>query len=349
MSKVDEKLINELEQNVDKFADKIISDDFKIDKKQYVKLNDFLKSFVDIINKNKNLLPEKAKKVFNNIFLNLDKIKNKKFSDNTIEQLKTYLIKHDYESIGDLLEKDISLLGGKRKKSKRNKTKRNKTKRKKSKRNKSKRNKSKRNKNSKYNKLKGGMVNADDDDTNMCRVCWVQLDENNDVLGQPINIHIDPNGQPHRAHFNCIKRWVLNRLNTPHADITCPTCDIALNFNQLPVQLQQDPAIQQVYNAQQANPQLVRAQLVEAQQQNNRIQLLDIDDDDEDTWADDNSALRELFRVFLLPILLLFATIAIINTLIEQRAGNMVAEQWEQIEEFIRQLNNLLIEYLNGI
>ena len=120
MYKVNEKAINELQQNVDKFVDKIVSDDFKVDKEQSVKLNKFFESFSDIISKNKNLLPEKGNKVFNNVFLNLDKIENKKFSDNTIEEVKTYLKKHDYESIGNLLEKDISLLGGKRNKTKRN-------------------------------------------------------------------------------------------------------------------------------------------------------------------------------------------------------------------------------------
>ena len=97
MNKVDEKSINELQQNVDKFADKIASDDFKVDKEQSVKLNKFFKSFFDITNKYNNLLSDKGKKVFNNIFLNLDKIENKKFSDNTVEQLKTYLRKHGQE------------------------------------------------------------------------------------------------------------------------------------------------------------------------------------------------------------------------------------------------------------
>jgi hypothetical protein len=340
MDKVDEKSINELQQNVDKVVDKIISDDFKIDKEQYVKFSKFLKSLVDIISKNKNLLPEKAKKIFNNIFLNLDKIKNKKFSDNTIKELKTYLKKHDYKSIGDLLEKDIYLLGGKRNKTKRNKSKRKKTKRNKSKRNKSRRNKSKRNISSKYSKLKGGVVNEDEDDTNMCRICWQQLDENNNVLGQPIDIHIGPNGQPHRAHFNCIKTWVLTRIrgNQP---INCSTCDVTLNFNQLPIQLQNDPDIQQAYAAQQAQPQQ-QAQPEELQQ------ILDMPDDDfEDDWADNISFLSSTFRLFW-PLLLLLAIITILNTLTEQWAVG-AGEQWEQINEFIRQLNNILMEYLNGI
>ena len=110
MYKVNEKAINELQQNVDKFVDKMTSDDFKVDKEQSVKFSKFFESFLNIISKNENLLPEKAKKVFNNIFLNLDKMENKKISDNTIEELKTYLKKHDYESIGNLLEKDISFL-----------------------------------------------------------------------------------------------------------------------------------------------------------------------------------------------------------------------------------------------
>jgi hypothetical protein len=253
MNKVDEKSINELQQNVDKFADKFISDDFKVDKEQSVKLNKFFNSFVDIINKYNNLLSDKGKKVFNNIFLNLDKIENKKFSDNTVEQVKTYLKKHDYESIGDLLEKDISLLGGKKNKSKRNKSKRNKSKRNKSKRNKSKRNKSKRNKskrnksrrnkNSKYSKLKGGMVNEDEIKENDCSICLESLNDN--TRGQSVTLH-SFNGVPHRYHFNCIKDWVLTRINE-NSRVTCPLCKEIINFDELPDELYNDLDIQEAF------------------------------------------------------------------------------------------------------
>ena len=49
MDKVDEKLINELQQNVDKFVDKMTSDDFKVDKEQSVKFSKFFESFLNII------------------------------------------------------------------------------------------------------------------------------------------------------------------------------------------------------------------------------------------------------------------------------------------------------------
>ena len=240
MSKVDEKEIsklqqkmNELQQNINKFADKFISDDFKVDKEQSVKFNKFFEYFIDIISKNKNLLPEKAKKVFNNIFLNLDKIENKKFSDNTVEQVKTYLRKHDYESIGNLLEKDISLLGGKKNKSKRNK----------SKRNKSKRNKSRRKISSKYSKLKGGMVNEDEIKENDCSICLESLNDN--TRGQSVTLH-SFNGVPHRYHFNCIKDWVLTRINE-NSRVTCPLCKEIINFDELPDELYNDLDIQEAF------------------------------------------------------------------------------------------------------
>jgi hypothetical protein len=351
MDKVDEKVINELHQNVDKFADKIISDDFKVDKEQSVKLNKFFESFVDIINKNKNLLPEKAKKIFNNIILNLDKIENKKFSDNTIEELKTYLIKHDYESIGNLLEKDFSLLGGKRNKtrrnkSKRNKSKRNKSKRNKSKRNKSRRNKSRRNKNSKYNKLKGGMVNDDEvERVNPCSICDDELDDN--TRGQSITLHLS-HGIPHNYHFNCIKTWILNRINTDRANITCPLCAAIFNFNQLPVQLQQDPDIQQAYNAFLANPQQVQAlQQANAQQQQQQQQQL--------LWQQAQAAQaaqRERERVWGPIVMMLFVALIAwsINYLLNSipRLSELTPEEREQMEEFLTQLNNTFTEFFNN-
>ena len=335
MNKVDEKSINELQQNVDKFADKFISDDFKVDKEQSVKLNKFFNSFVDIINKYNNLLSDKGKKVFNNIFLNLDKIENKKFSDNTVEQVKTYLKKHDYESIGDLLEKDISLLGGKKNKSKRNK----------SKRNKSKRNKSRRKISSKYSKLKGGMVNEDDSE-NPCPICYDELDDN--TRGQSVTLHVS-GGVPHDYHFNCIKDWVLNRINTNRANITCPKCNAVLNFDQLPIELQNDADIQEAYNAQQAN-----APQIQAQQQANDQQL----QAQQQGWQQAelaNVAMRERERVWgptVLVVLVAAFGMILTNFLMSlPRIDELTPEEREQMreqmEEFIRQLNNTFAEFFN--
>ena len=333
MDKVDEKLINELQQNVDKFVDKMTSDDFKVDKEQSVKFSKFFESFLNIISKNENLLPEKAKKVFNNIFLNLDKMENKKISDNTIEELKTYLKKHDYESIGNLLEKDISLLGGKRNKSKRNKSKRNKSKRNKSKRNKSRRNKSRRNKSrrkirTKYSKLKGGMDNADDDDgikENDCQNCLSSLDDHTN--GLPVIIHTPPNGIPHRIHFDCARTWIINRISGNH-QITCQQCGQPVNFADLAPELQNDPDIQQAYAAQ--NP---IVPLLNLGVQNQRV--LDFIDN--------------------IPLLLwlssavLFIYWAITVNDVLANPANYPPEHVEQIHEFLRQLNNMFADLFNNM
>jgi hypothetical protein len=335
MNKVDEKAMNELQQNIDKFVDKMTSDDFKVDKEQSVKFSKFFESFSDIISKNENLLPEKAKKVFNNIFLNLDKIQNKKISDNTIEELKTYLKKHDYESIGDyLLEKDSSV-GGKRNKSKRNKSKRNKSKKNKSKRNKSKRNKSRRNKsrrkiNSKYSKLKGGMVNADED-ANMCPICYEELSDN--TRGQPVIFHVPPNGIPHRSHFNCVKDWVINRINQ-NAVITCPQCNQTLNFNELPIELQEDADIQQAYAAQYPQqPQVVQNALVALGVQNPRVL----------------NFINNLPLVFWLFNAIFFIIMAAKINDVLVNPENYPPEHVEQIHEFLRQLNNIFTDLFNNM
>ena len=117
--------------------------------------------------------------------------------------------------------------------------------------------------------------------------------------------------------------------------ITCLTCNQALNFNELSIQLQQDPAIQQAYAAQQPNLQQLQA-----------IQQAEV-------WI---AAQRERDRVWgPIVIMLLVALFAwSINYLLNSipRVSELTPEEreqmQEQIEEFLRQLNNTFTEFFNN-
>ena len=190
------------------------------------------------------------------------------------------------------------------------------------------------------------MVN-EDEDANMCPICYEELSDN--TRGQPVIFHVPPNGIPHRSHFNCVKDWVINRINQ-NAVITCPQCNQTLNFIELPIELQEDADIQQAYNAQQDNAPQVQAQQIQAQQQANAQQQ---------QWQQVEAAVaahRERERIWgPIVIMLLVALFAwSINYLLNSipRVSELTPEEreqmQEQIEEFLRQLNNTFTEFFNN-
>ena len=218
------KELQNIKEELNEIVDNMLSNNYKLNESENEHNDIVLQRAINIINRNKNLLPDKEK----NIFLNLEKVKNIKLSDDTIERVKKYLIEKDYKSITELVGKDISLLGGNRRrnKSKRNKSRRNKSRRNKSKRNKSKRNKSRRKTRSKYNKLRGG-------DDNDCSICLSDLNDTTEHK-PPITLHTI-NGVEHRYHLDCIANFYAN----PDKRF-CPLCRQQIPFDQLPDVLQEE-------------------------------------------------------------------------------------------------------------